>query len=155
MDLALCMEEILREKARKNQSRAGKQRSKFEMLVTESSTPGIDPVKVRKELANIADVSEGTFQKYKYILKNGNPELISRVRNKEIKIDRAYRELKEEKTFEKTLLNQITGISDFYISLNEYLPFRNKPEVNREIMKYYEHLSIKLDDLIKRTSIKS
>ena len=55
------------------------------------------PVNTRKEMAQMAGVSEGNFRKGKIILEKGSPDQIERLRNKETSIDHEYKKISKEK----------------------------------------------------------
>jgi len=72
--LAMHKSALLQEKAQKNRT-----------------TPGCEPINMRKVYAADANTSEGTVQKYMKIIKQGSPKLIDQVHNGELKIGAAHR----------------------------------------------------------------
>ena len=75
------------------------------LLLTKSSKANSEPVNTRQELARIAGVSEDTYSKGKKILESDNEEIKDRLRNGEIKINTAYKELfpkKDKENIEKS-----------------------------------------------------
>ncbi|MCL2362114.1 MAG: hypothetical protein FWC73_09915 [Defluviitaleaceae bacterium] len=87
MDMALLKEEMLREKALRNLSRAGGDKKS---PLAQSSKPKIESVHVRKAIAQEAGVGETTLRRYEDIKKHGSPELIEKIQSGEIKIRAAH-----------------------------------------------------------------
>ena len=73
---------LLNDMAKKNQSDGGKGLSNLTRINT------------RKEKARMAGTSDGNYYKLDQIKKSGNKEVIEKVRNKEISVDKAYRKIK-------------------------------------------------------------
>lgn len=89
---------ILSERAKANQSAAGKQfgrgcDSEIASVQTDKSYP--QPIDVRKETAQIAGVSTGTLARFERVQK-GKPELIEDIRRGEISINQAYQTVRRE-----------------------------------------------------------
>jgi len=91
--LALQKTELLREKARENQSQAGGSKKGSEAVSAESSTPASEPIHLRKTAARLAGVSEQKIHRFMKVMELGDPELIRKMESGEIKINTAYREM--------------------------------------------------------------
>jgi hypothetical protein len=89
IELALCKENMLREKARENQARAGGYNCR--PLSPKSSNP--ESMDTEEAIAKSAEVGKGTLQRYKQLKKRATPELLARVHSGEIKIGTAYKML--------------------------------------------------------------
>jgi len=87
IELACCKVDMLRHKARENQSAAGGNMKKEKELVDK-------PLDVRKEIAAAAGIGEQRVYRYMKVVGEGRPELIEQVRTGEVKIDAAYKQLK-------------------------------------------------------------
>ena len=87
IELACFKGEMLRQKAKENQSNVGGDMRDAKAEVRE-------PVDVRKEIAAAAGVGERTVYKYMKIVGEGAPELVEQVRKGEVKIGTAYNTLK-------------------------------------------------------------
>ena len=103
IEMALLKAEMLREKAQRNQSKAGGDKKSEGSLFTKSSKPeetqqntAFEPVNVHKSIAAEAGVGQGTFQRYEQIKEHGSPELLEKVRSGELKIGTAHRLLATE-----------------------------------------------------------
>ena len=99
IELVLLKEALVREKAKKKQSRAGgdkKSPEYKESLLSEKTTQNDDNVYVQKTLAAEANVSEGNFYYYTDIMKNGTPQLIEEVKSGRMKIGTAHRLLPKQ-----------------------------------------------------------
>jgi hypothetical protein len=80
--LALMLEDLYASRGKENMSKGGKKG-----LTTLSN---LNPVNTRKEIAQIANVSEGTVGKVKIILEKGTPELSAAISSGAISINKAY-----------------------------------------------------------------
>lgn len=98
---------FLNEMAKKNQSDGGKGLSNLTRINT------------RKEKAKMAGTSDGNYYKLGQIKKSGNKEIIEKVRNKEISIDKAYREIKDTVPKKKEELTPEQKIIEFDNRMNE------------------------------------
>jgi len=110
--LALQMESLFQEKAKKNkqlameEARKNNPKNKDELFLTNLSKTDnkeeIEPMNTRKELAKLAGVSEGTLSKIKVIEKaaeKGNEvaiEVEQKLQEGKIKLNEAYNDLKEK-----------------------------------------------------------
>lgn len=79
---ALDLEEMYAARGKANMSKGGKKG-----LTTLSN---LDPVNTRKEIAQLAGVSEGTVAKVKIIQEKGTPELLEAIASGAISINKAY-----------------------------------------------------------------
>jgi hypothetical protein len=80
--LALMLEDLYASRGKENMSKGGKKG-----LTTLSN---LNPINTRKEIAQIANVSEGTVGKVKIILEKGTPELSAAISSGAISINKAY-----------------------------------------------------------------
>ena len=100
IELAMSKAELLKEEARRKQSRAGgdkkSDKQRAESLLSKTSTLKEDGIHVQKALASEAGVSEGTLFNYIQVKQNAPPELLSRVQSGEIKIGTAHSMLAKE-----------------------------------------------------------
>jgi len=86
IELVLCKEEVLRAKAKENQSAAGRDnyraceqaRAKAGKLRTKTTKPQEESIDVRETLVKEADVGQGTVQRYLQIKNSGKPELLEK-----------------------------------------------------------------------------
>jgi len=104
IELAFYKGEMLRQKAKENQSAAGGDMRDAKELAGE-------PVHVRKSIAASAGVGEGTVQKYMKIMGKGTPELIEQVREGKVKIGTAYNQLKMETKTVKVIFDDSDKIN--------------------------------------------
>lgn len=92
---------FLQKKAKENQSSGGKGLS------------NLSKVNTRKEIAKAIGVSEGTYQKLDKVMQSDNEEVKQKLREKEISIDRAYREIKNPILKEKESVTPEQKIIEF------------------------------------------
>jgi len=95
--MARDLAKSLREKALQHQQAGGKGKGS-------SKLPQSEKVDVRKEIAAAAGVSVGTLSHAREVLKNGDPEILRALCNREIKIDRAWRWSKESRSHQRESL---------------------------------------------------
>lgn len=109
--LAKKLEPWLREKARENQSTAGKEYGRGIENGEEIGSVNIDksyskdsskPIDVRKEIADAARVSTGTLAKFNKVEKE-RPDLAEKILSNEMKIGKAHRIMKEDEAKQKQL----------------------------------------------------
>ena len=151
IELAMSKVELLREKARENQSRAGGDKSKKQenppddwvcgpdgALFSKSSKQEENPINIHKTVAKEADVSDGTLHMYTQILKHGSPQLIEAVKTGQLKIGTAHRLLEPE------ILKQLKHADKLYRVVKRILPtIEDTPyihEVRAEIAKLQKQL---------------
>jgi len=113
MDMALLKEGLLREKAKKNQSRAGGDKKS---LSATSSKLQKETFNVRKELACEAGVGERTLHKYKQIRDFDSSILLEKIRTGEMKVNTAHRLLPSE------ISKQLTRASKSLTFLEKAIP---------------------------------
>ena len=127
IELALSKVELLRQKAKDNQIRAGGDKTRAGALLSEVSKLEEEPINVRKAMADEVGVSEGTIHNYVQITKHGSPELLERVRSGDIKIDTAHRlQVKE-------IVKQIKRVDELYSCIRRNIPIEGDPVANQEI----------------------
>ena len=127
IELALAKAELLREKAKNNQIRAGGDKSRAGALFSKSSKNKDETLNVFKTLAAQANVSDGTLHRYMEIKKNGSPELLEKVKTGELKIGTAHRRLGKE------IIKQLKQADKMYAFIEKHVPFEDNDEANREI----------------------
>ena len=127
IELALSKTELLRQKAKENQIRAGGDKTRAGALLELSSKPGEEPIDVRKAVADEAGLSDRTVQNYMHVLKHGNPELLERVKSGDIKIKTAFRLQSSE------LLKQLKRVDKLYSCIKKSIPIEGATEANQEI----------------------
>lgn len=121
-EVALKYEQIISERMRERMSAGGgdKVSEKAKSGVDQMNHPDFGKTSKRKELAKIANTSEGSIQRTKYILENGTDEQIERARKggSGNSIGTIEREIKETIAGEKKCnkCGKILPISDFYQS---------------------------------------
>lgn len=79
----------------------------------------LSKVNTRKEMAKTIGVSEGTYQKLDKVMQSDNEEVKQKLREKEISIDRAYREIKNPIPKEKESVTPEQKIIEFDNRMNE------------------------------------
>jgi hypothetical protein len=144
IELALQKAEMLREQARKNQIRAGRDIHRADKLLSKTSICQKDPIHVQKALAVEAGVSEGTFYNYMQIKREGTPELTEKVTSGEMKIGTAHKLLGKE------IIKQLTLADKMYKYIVKNIPTEDD-DTNRviyeELYKLQEKLMLLTDIL--------
>jgi hypothetical protein len=109
VELALKLEPLLREKAQKNQSRAGGDKKsllqKSGKAMFECSHCGTvgnhicskDKLNTQKELAKIAGVSHDTIAKGKLVAEHADEETKDRLRRNQVSVHRVAKDIKEKR----------------------------------------------------------
>jgi len=144
IELALTRMEMLRDKARRNQSRAGGDKKSAGSLSTKSSIQTDESINIQKELVIFSGVGAGTFQRYMQIKNSNNPQLLEKVRSGELKIGTAYRMLPKE------IMKQLRQAEKMYEVIYKNMPIPNNPEATQAIQKRLDELSKKRDALIAK-----
>jgi len=144
IELALCKEEMLSQRAKEKQSQAGGDKSRAGALLSEVSTENKNSIHVRKNLANEAGVSEGNLYLYKQIKKHGNPALLEQVKKGELKIGTAYKMLAKEI---KKKLNQT---EKDYQYITEHMAFLDNEDAKTFINSRLAELATQLRTLLKK-----
>lgn len=131
IEVALMKEGVLRERARKNQSRAGgakKSGKDSGSLCTKTTTPEAETIHFSEITAATANVGEGTLHRYLEIKQHAAPELLAQVQSGEVKIGTAHRMLTKE------ILKQLNRADKMYSFIRETisasftpLPHENHP----------------------------
>jgi len=136
IEVALLKEDVLREKAKKNQSRGGGDRmsslaidqplndtnSFSEALRTKTTSPKDDNLNVREALAADANVSKGTLNSYLEVKQHASPELLAQVKSGKVKIGTARRMLTKE------VLKQLNRADKMYKFIEDTLLASEKNE---------------------------
>ena len=131
IELALCKEEVLRAKAKENQSLAGRDNYRAGKLL--AKTTKNDSMNVREAIAEDADVGDGTLKRYLQIKKSGNPELLEKVQSGELKIGTAHRMLMPE------IRKQLDKVDEKIAYINSHLPLKRE-EQNRHVQELLNQL---------------
>jgi len=137
IELVLCKEEVLREKAKENQSRAGRDNYRAGKLSAEKT----NAVDVYKDMAQEAGVSEGTLKSYRRI-KQASPALLEKVQSGELKIDKAHRMLFPE------IKKQLEQAGKWLRYIKNRLPLKNE-EDNRNINCRLNQLTKQIGRLVE------
>jgi len=116
IELALCKEEVLREKAKERQAQAGGDRKSEKSLPPKKTNSSNEHGEVRDFIAKDANVSHGTVQNYKQIKNSGDADLLQKVLSGELKIGTAFRLLEPE------LNRQLDKVDEMLAYIKEYLP---------------------------------
>ena len=98
---------IFQKKAKENQSLGGK------------GIPNLVKVNVQEEMAKSVGVSKGTYSKLDKVMKSDNEEVKQKLREKKISVDKAYREIKNQKPTEKESITPEQKIIEFDNRMNE------------------------------------
>ena len=93
IELAMSKTVMLKEQAAQNLKRGGRRKIGEKKPFSPAPEQNEVPVNVHKAVANDAGVSSGTVHAYNQIKKHGTPELIQAVKNGDMKINTAYRQL--------------------------------------------------------------
>jgi len=131
IEMALLKTDMLREKARKNQSRAGGDKKSAGSLSSLVSKPKLESIDVRKSTAEDIGISEGKLNNYMQIKEHGSPELLAKVKSSELKIGTAHRLLPKEILKQ---LNQYDKMLKFIASTKPAEGFKTAaPEVQAKL----------------------
>jgi hypothetical protein len=109
IELALQLEEFIKQKARGNNvtNSFSKAVEKVQMPSPTLANPVpiksqvCSPIDSREEIAKIAGVSHGTFSKYKLIKEKAPEMVIRKIKNGDISINKAYKDIKREEKKEE------------------------------------------------------
>jgi len=145
IEIALLKAQILREKAKKNQSHAGGDKSgtkSDEALLSTVSKPEIETVHVRKSLATQARVGEATLHRYMQVKEHGSPNLLEHMQSGRLKITTAHRVLEVRK--------QLKRANKMYKFITGVVPAKAGHESNQEIHVKLMQLSATLNQLLSQ-----
>jgi len=131
IEIVLLKEEILRERAKKKQSDAGKARKVGGKLLSKKTSHPDENIYVQKALAAEAGVSEGTLYSYKQIKDSNDPHLLKQVQEGKLKIGTAHRML------EKELFKQLTSVD----KMLKFIAENAHKDTSGQIYKELEGLS--------------
>ena len=144
IELAISKTELLRKKAKENQSRAGGDKSVNTgagALFSKVSKPIEEPINIHKTVASEAGVSDGTVHNYLQIAKQGSPKLLEDVKSGKLKIGTAHRLLNAH------IIKQLKHADKLYGYIEKNLPVKNNPKANQEIKERLMGLMEKLEAL--------
>jgi N6-adenosine-specific RNA methylase IME4 len=159
IELALQMEPYLREKAKQNQSLAGKLKrvaAVKEAAVTKFGKSSIivpekEKVNVQKDSATQAGVSKGTFDKGKHVINSQlfkeDPHFREAFRTEKIRIDNAFQQVKRAEDKDKPKPKPPFGTYDVALidpPWNYEIPGRGTPENHYPVMTDDEIMSLKI-----------
>jgi hypothetical protein len=91
IEIVLKKAELLKELAKKNQIRAGRDRHGAGQLSSKTTSCQKNPIDVQKTLATEAGVSVGTFSNYNQLKDHATPQLLEKVQSDEMKIGAAHK----------------------------------------------------------------
>jgi len=141
IELALCKEEVLREKAKKNLTKGGRPKKGEEKPSPKRTTLPTERIDIQKALAKQADVGNGRVQRYMQIKNSGKPQLLEQVQNGELKIGTAHRLLMPE------IEKQLDQMDIMYANMQAQLPLEDE-EHNRNIIEQLNKLAEQIRRLI-------
>jgi len=144
IELALCKVDMLREKAKANQSRAGGDKTRAGALFPKPSKAVDEPINVEEVIAKEAGIGKGTLYRYMRIKEDGGPGLLEKVKIGEIKIGSAYLMLAKE------IEKRLKQADKWYAYIAERMPFEDNEEGTRMIYKHLEDLAGQLRALLKK-----
>ena len=147
IELALCKEELLKGLAKERLSRAGGDKYGNKTPMFKSSTEDEQSGTVRKAIAKEANVSETNLFRYKKIVEQGNPILLEKVKNGELKIGTAYRMLPKE------LLKQLKEADEIFDYIDEHLCKIKGKEMREDIDERLLSLKVQLQALLEKRKI--
>ena len=142
IEIVLLKEALLREKARRNQSLAGGDKTRAGALLPEVSKPDFTPINVQADSAADAGVSKGTFYNFKQIMTHGSPELIEHVQSGKLKINTAHRILEINK--------KLRIANKMYKHTANVIPSKTSKAINQQIHEKLTGLSALLKELIAK-----
>ena len=143
IELATLKAELLRVKAKEQQSRAGGDKYGNETLSSKSLKVKKAPVNVRQTVAEEAGMSEGSLSMYKQIKEQGSPELIEAVKNGKLKIGTAYRMLP------KHVEQQLKEADKMYEYIEKHLHLVTGEELKIELNQQFKNLAKQLNSLLE------
>ena len=114
--LALQLEDVFKDKAKENLSKAGSSYSPKEGSQISVKVPA--KVDTQKEIAKVANVSHDTIAKVKRIEAVASPEVKAQLSTGEMSINQAYQEIKKEEKKEERIQKIIESRIDANISEN-------------------------------------
>jgi len=144
IELALLKAEMLREKAKRNQSLAGGDKNCEGALLSVASKPALETVHVQKTIAAEAGVGEEKLYNYMQIKEHGSPKLLEHVQRGEMKIGTAYRLLSKE------IFKQLSLASKMIRFINDAMPPEGYETAHPKIHSKLIHLSTLLHDLLAK-----
>jgi len=142
IEIVLLKEELLREKARRNQSLAGGDKTRAGALLPKVSKPENERINVQNSQVTEAGVGKGTFIRYTQIKKHGSPELLASVQSGELKIGTAHRILEINK--------KLRIANKMYKHTANVIPSKTSKAINQQIHDKLTGLSALLKELIAK-----
>ena len=142
IELALCKAELLRAKAKRNQSLAGGDKKSDGSLLAKMTKLNPEAhVDVRNAVATKAGVGARTVGQYMQIKASGNTELLEKVSSGNMKIGTAHKLLPTE------IEKQLRRADKMYDYISDRLPFDDN-STNVQIYEKLETLLAQLHELI-------
>ncbi|MCL2198806.1 MAG: hypothetical protein FWB80_07770 [Defluviitaleaceae bacterium] len=138
IELALQKAELLKQKAKQKQIRAGRDRHRAGELNPKTSICQKEPIYVLDAVADDAGVSRGTVHSYAQIQKEGSPQLVEKVKNGEMKIGSAHRLLGKE------IIKQLKIADGMYKYIIKNIPIEDDDDTNNAIYQGLYDLQKKL-----------
>jgi len=144
IEIALLKAEMLREKAQRNQSRAGGDKKSEGSLLPLGPKPEIESVHVQEAIAAEAGVSKGKLCNYMQIKEHGSPELLEQVQSGALKVGTAHRLLTKE------ILKQLSVADKMLQFIKDAKPAEGYEAVDREIHGRLVNLAAMMSALLDK-----
>ena len=144
IEIALLKADILRKKAQKNLSDAGKIGKVGKEPLTKMNKPEIEQIHARKIMAADAGVGEMTFHRYTQVKDQASPQLLNCVQSGDIKIGTAHRLLPNE------ILKQLGQIDKKYKFMANAIPQQGLQAANPGLHHDLSQLAETLRELINK-----
>jgi len=142
--MVLLKEEILQEKAKKNQCHGGRPKESDEKGLVKRTEPFVDMLHVRKALAAEANVSDRALYMCKEVMKNGTPELQEHLVSGKIKIGTAYRLLP------KQMLKELGLAGKMHKAIAENISHVTDKGAREQLLRGLDGLASLLQDLTNK-----
>jgi len=138
IELAMKKAELLRVKAKENQSSAGGDKYGKKTLLSESLKVDKEKMHVQKAIAKEAGISEGNLYMYKQIMEQGSPALIEAVKTGKLKIGTAHKMLPRQ------IEKQLNQIDKMYQYIGKHLLLVKREDLKAELNQRFEVLAKQL-----------
>jgi hypothetical protein len=142
IELALCKADLLRRMGYTSKTPADGGIPGLNEVLSKVTNPVGDSVNLRKEVADEADVSEGTVNNYMDVKEHGSPEMLKQVLDGALKIGATHRQLDRE------VLKELAYADDMLRFVARSVPFEHNDEVNQGILNSLEALYAKICEFI-------
>ena len=142
IEMVLLKEDMLKERAKENKSQNGGDKKSKKSELSKVSKPDFKRVRVQKDMAKEANVSEGTLYNYTQIKERGAPELLAKVKSGELKIGTAHRMLETNK--------QLRKANKWYQYILDSMPAEGYKDKDPEIHEKLVGLAGLLDEVLAK-----